>query len=526
MANLLCILSAWILLTGSENVGGVPPEATPVYRFWSPAYDRYFYTLSETERDYLLARYAHVWTYDGAAFRAFPSRSDDRLAPVHRFWSMVLNTHFYTIDEREADNLIVNYPFIWTYEGVAFYAYPTGSQPAGALAVHRFWSNSLGAHFYATNDRERFTMHSDSSGLWQYEGRAYHVYPQKDPCDAWITKGPVLQWVTPESVTILWETDIPADSHIRYGVNSFDSCDTWDRELVTLHKVVLTGLAPDTCYVYTAASGSDLRAGSFTTAVTTDQAFRFAVYSDTQWDPKTHAQIVRNILDDHPRIVFHAGDLVSAGRDLDTWETEFFEPAGQLLANVPVIPVPGNHAYFGSGAPWFCYYFDRPVWQTWFALTYGSVRFVGLDTSLPFSAGSPQYEWLLQEFASPAHDDATWCVIILHEPPFTATMGHGDNLAVQEHLVPLFERYGVGAVFSGHSHAYERYTHQGICYIVTGGGGGPLYSLLPDKAPPIRQFGRSMHHHCSVDVDPAAGSLTITAVDSGGQVADRIELRK
>ena len=91
-------------------------------------------------------------------------------------------------------------------------------------------------------------------------------------------------------------------------------------------------------------------------------------------------------------------------------------------------------------------------------------------------------------------------------------------------LETLFEQYGVDVTFQGHSHAYERYFHNGVYYIVTGGGGGPLYPLAPDVVPPIRELGMAVHHHCVADVDPAAGTFTIAAVDIDGQVFDRVEL--
>jgi predicted phosphodiesterase len=116
--------------------------------------------------------------------------------------------------------------------------------------------------------------------------------------------------------------------------------------------------------------------------------------------------------------------------------------------------------------------------------------------------------------------------VIFHEPPFTSTNVHQDNVAAQDHLVPLFEQYGVDVVFSGHSHAYERYLNKGIYYIVTGGGGGYLYTLLPDTTPPIRQFGLSVHHYCLVDVDPAAGTFTISAIDTTGRVFDSVVLHE
>lgn len=530
MIRCFCILAAWILPSFCQPAfGGVahaPSEAAPVHRFRSPVYNRHFYTLDEGEKNKLLTGDAHVWTYEEPVFRAFPSRSEDHLAPVHRFWSGLLSTHFYTISEHEADTLIVDYPHVWTYEGIAFYAYPAGYQPVGTVPVHRFWSAGLGTHFYTTSDRERFTLTGDAANAWQYEDVAYYVYPRDDTSTVRIVTGPSLTWVTPDSATILWETDVPADTHVGYGIGFAGRCTVSDPAFSTLHKAILSGLAPDTPYMYTAASGSASHTASFTTAPGPGRPFRLAVYGDSRTYPAVHALVARNILEDRPQLVLHTGDLVGAGRDLPVWETEFFEPASELMAGVPIVPVPGNHEYFGSGAPWFFYYFDRPVFEGWFPLTCGNARIIGLDTSVPFSAGSPQHEWLLREFASAEYLAATWHVVILHEPPFTATVGHAENAVVQDQLVPLFERYGVDVVFSGHSHAYERYLHQGIRYIVTGGGGGPLYALLPDLEPPVRQFGLSVHHHCIVDVEPAAGTLTISAVDIDGRIFDSVGLQK
>jgi hypothetical protein len=52
------------------------------------------------------------------------------------------------------------------------------------------------------------------------------------------------------SATINWQTNVAADSRVRYGT----SCGTWTTVThpaqVTAHSVVLTGLAPSTLYCY------------------------------------------------------------------------------------------------------------------------------------------------------------------------------------------------------------------------------------------------------------------------------------
>jgi hypothetical protein len=49
---------------------------------------------------------------------------------------------------------------------------------------------------------------------------------------------------------------------------------------------------------------------------------------------------------------------------------------------------------------------------------------------------------------------------------------HGSDLRLREQLEPVFVKYGVNVVFSGHEHFYERLRPQkGIHYFTCGGGG-------------------------------------------------------
>ncbi|MCL5281948.1 MAG: metallophosphoesterase [Planctomycetes bacterium] len=519
------ILSS-VINTSVSGLLQIPSDALPVYRFWSPIAGKHFYTLDEVEKAKLLSQYTRVWTYEGVAFRAFASPAGDGLAPVYRFWSPSSGAHFYTLEEAEKDKLLRSYAGIWTYEGIAFYAYAPGTQPAGTMPVHRFWSGALGTHFYTTSDTERFKLVSSYTGTWDYEGAAWDAYPAEAATAVAITKGPYIQETGPDSVTILWQTDAAAESVVQYGIGTPEASTVADSSATTLHRATLSGLAPGVIYVYRVTSGPASQTGTFRTAPATDQPFRFAVYGDTRTNTQVHRQVAAAMAASGPDLVFHTGDLVGAGRDYRLWNTEFFEPAGGLMLTAPVVPVLGNHEYGGAGPLWFFYFFDRPVHEGWFALTCGNVRFLGLNTNVDYSPDSAQYEWFVQELQSAAYRSATWHIVLFHHPPFTSTTGHPEDATVQRQLVPLFEQYGVNAVFSGHNHIYERYFYHGIHYIVTGGGGAPLYALTADSVPPVRQFGRSAYHYCIVDVDPSAGTLTIAATDLGGQVFDAVVLSK
>ncbi len=169
----------WIWLgAGSSCSTFLEPEVfpSPVYRFWSPVHRVHFFTASEREKDELIRLYEGVWQPEGIAWYAFLDRGDPNCAPVHRFWSSRLGVHFYTIREAEKDKLLMYHADTWTYEGLGFYAYPAGQQPAGALPVYRFWSGRLGYHFYTIKETERDKLIDKYPEVWAYEGIAWYAF--------------------------------------------------------------------------------------------------------------------------------------------------------------------------------------------------------------------------------------------------------------------------------------------------------------------------------------------------------------
>jgi hypothetical protein len=156
--------------------GDVQEPNVFVYRFWSPVLSGHFYTISEAERDNLIANYPTVWSYEGVAYRAFGAPLDGNLRPIYRFWSNVLNGHFYTINPDERDYLLVNWGTVWLYEGIAWYAYPEGLQMPDTKPVYRFWSGVLSRHFYTISEDEKQYLIDTWPNIWTYEGIAWYAY--------------------------------------------------------------------------------------------------------------------------------------------------------------------------------------------------------------------------------------------------------------------------------------------------------------------------------------------------------------
>ncbi len=243
-------------------------------------------------------------------------------------------------------------------------------------------------------------------------------------------------------------------------------------------------------------------------------AFTFVVLGDTRTQHDVHRAVVARVLAAAPDLVLHTGDLVGDGSDPAQWDT-FFEIEGDLLARVPFYPALGNHE---SNSPLYFERFDLPGNERWYTFDYQHARFVCLqiDGYARFDPDSEQYAWLEQTLAA---NTQPWLFVFFHFPPYTSAEEAGYETLLRARLVPLFERYGVDVVFNGHKHNYERNEVNGVTYIVTGGGGAPLYAMQ-EREPTQAAF--AMAHHF-VLVEIVGDHLKATAISIDGEALDVFE---
>lgn len=221
-----------------------------------------------------------------------------------------------------------------------------------------------------------------------------------------------------------------------------------------------------------------------------DANFKFSIYGDnrTGWgDSAVHKQILKKIAEENPAFILHTGDMVAYGNQLNQWDL-FFQTAPDVLAQTPFLPTIGNHDI--SAANWYYRFF--PVSQDkemFYAFEYGQAHFICLDTTQPVHHSTKQYRFL--EKTLKKWQGKSPIIVYMHHPPFSAGK-HGSERKVREQLVPLFEKYGVDLVMSGHDHSYQRIGPiNGVTYIVTGGGGAPLVNTKPNAE--IQNF-KTLHH--------------------------------
>jgi hypothetical protein len=104
--------------------------------------------------------------------------------------------------------------------------------------------------------------------------------------------------------------------------------------------------------------------------------------------------------------------------------------------------------------------------QRYYTYVRTNVRFFVLDSN---ALDPKQIAWI-EGALQGSHDE--WKVCYFHHPLYSDGGRHGSQVDLRVVLEPLFVRYGVNVVFSGHDHVYERLKPQKrIAYFVSGAGG-------------------------------------------------------
>jgi len=347
--------------------------------------------------------------------------------------------------------------------------------------------------------------------------------------EAKLIKGPYLQWLTTDGVTVMWEPDDAAPAVVEYGPEGQWTGKIEVKQGKAIQEARLTGLQPETTYQYRVVVGSHT-AGPFTfrTAVGPRSPYRFAVYSDTHRNTETHRALVEAMAKHRPAFILHAGDRVSRGEKPAEWGSCFFEPLAGFNCSIPIFPAMGNHDGPGDLHRAF---FSPPAGRLHYAFPFGNGKFIVVDSCSPESTwlekDPEQGRWLAHELKQ---DGYTWTVVVFHVPPYSSHPERGCNLRCQQVLCPILERGRVDLVFNGHNHCYERIYPMrngrrddvdGVPYIITGGGGGTTYPVLGDS---FTAAFESVHHYCLVDV--SGPLMTVTAYTADGRVIDRFGLCK
>ncbi|MGY8768494.1 MAG: metallophosphoesterase [Pirellulales bacterium] len=363
---------------------------------------------------------------------------------------------------------------------------------------------------------------------------------EETPLDFLVT--PYLQFVTQESITVMWRSSRKSEGSVYYGETAECTSEVSGDGENLIHEIKLEGLKPETQYFYRieskTASGEKLTSevATFQTAVKQDTPYAFAVISDTQGNPTVSKQLAEMAWAQRPSFLLHPGDLVSTGTNDSHWTQHFFPGMQPLIRHVAFFPVLGNHE---QNAKNYYDYVSLPTPEYYYQFKFGNTDFFMIDTNRNVQPGSEQYIWLDKKLSE---STATWKVVCHHHPPYSSDENDYGNLWKTNKssrgdtrarvLTTLYEKYSVDVVWNGHIHSYERtwpvkenkaVERDAPFYMITGGGGGGLETPGPFR-PYFQNNVRRGHHYVMVYVNGKTFELKSFTLE--GRLFDYLKVEK
>ncbi len=306
-----------------------------------------------------------------------------------------------------------------------------------------------------------------------------------------VLRGAYLQMLSPNSITVRWQTDIASNSQVDFGTTLAYGTLASNATVSTEHEVqITTGLAANTKYFYRIGTSTTPIQGDgnnfFKTGVASGSSnFKVWVTGDYGVSSAGHPDqiAVRNAYQTYVGATpadfwLWLGDNAYGSGTATEYTDNVFNVHTQLLKSLPFFPSPGNHDYgnqpYQSAATlttaWA--YFDAFTMPTtaqlggiasntekYYSYDYGNAHFVVLD-SWGANTNAAMYSWLQSDLQA---NMKKFVVCYFHNPPYTKGTHDSDDSVndlpsfdVRQYVLPILEANNVDLVLSGHSHVYER----------------------------------------------------------------------
>lgn len=261
---------------------------------------------------------------------------------------------------------------------------------------------------------------------------------------------------------------------------------------------------------------------------------RVVVYGDSRDGSAPHRALAQAIARAGADVVVHTGDVVHSADDRAGWVSHLAASL-PFSARTPLIFALGNHELYDLGAgvegdpltlamselppP------DDPIARETgapiaaFHVRVGPALFIALDSNRALGVGSPQHTFLgrVLDDAAASRERPTFVFVAYHQGPLSSGPNgpHPDGAAI----IALLERHRVTASLAGHDHLYERIVRRGVTYLVSGGGGAPLYPRARFTSG-SRAFATT-YNWALLELDRARETAELTAYSLEGALLDR-----
>ena len=226
-------------------------------------------------------------------------------------------------------------------------------------------------------------------------------------------------------------------------------------------------------------SSTSPRNGSDLTLPLENKSVRFAVIGDSGTGEPAQFQVAQEMESYRKAAGFDfvvmLGDNIYGGHSARDFEQKFELPYKPLLdAGVKFYASLGNHDDPNEERLYKPFNMSG---ERYYNFKKGNVEFFALDSTY---MDPRQLDWLEKGLRNSSAD---WKICFFHHPLYSDGKFHGPDTNLRSQLAPLFLKYGVNVVLSGHEHVYERIKpEQGIYYFVLGNSGQlRLHNLRPSS---------------------------------------------
>jgi hypothetical protein len=285
-----------------------------------------------------------------------------------------------------------------------------------------------------------------------------------------------------------------------------------------------------------------------TAVVSSAFALHFVAYGDTRSNVTPYTRVLNRLARENPELILHSGDIAYS----DTYIPDYLDVvrnntvANALWQSNLFLVSRGNHE------SWTALRNISPTMvrnnDSLFSFVMDSCYFLSMGMA-PFTANS--FSQMASLLSSPQAKAAHWRIVFHHVPIYCSCAEHPANGIVSDTAYPgyvyntvsnyrqICDTTRVTIDFSGHSHIYERSylmfnnsvvntsndipaSAHGTVYVVSGGGGAPLYNARSPRS--WRSYAITRYHYCLLDSSP--DSLVCTAKDTTCAVLDRFVVRR
>ncbi len=257
----------------------------------------------------------------------------------------------------------------------------------------------------------------------------------------------------------------------------------------------------------------------------------FAVIGDTGSGDEAQRAVAQQMVKQRQlkpfEFVIMLGDNIYEKGEKEKIVSHFEEPYKELLADgVQFYASLGNHDII-KGLEFQTNYKNFNMGgRRYYNFTKGSregseslLEFFALDTN---KLDDAQLGWLDQSLKA---STARWKIAFCHHSIYSSARMHRPYVKLREKLEPLYVKYGVNAVFAGHSHCYERVKPQKGVHYFTEGASGEIKKKTLDRKSPLMAFGEdSVNSFLIVQVTDNA--MTVEAIAADGKLIDSYTIKR